>query len=181
MRCPFCAHLEDRVVDSRTGKNGEIIRRRRECLKCQRRFTTYERVEEVLPTVVKKDGRREPFDRRKIVEGVKIACQKRPVSAEAIEELVSGVERAVMEQGEREVRSTTARYNFVYRADHGWVYAARSLDIRQQSLRDLVLDIDRPGFLSKADFEALLDRPDWFLWNLLTFDIFQKRVLNQRN
>ena len=106
MRCPYCGHVEDKVVDSREAQEGLATRRRRECLGCQRRFTTYERIEEVLPPVVKKDGRREPFDRRKIVEGVKIACQKRPVSAEAIEELVSGVERAVMEQGEREVRST---------------------------------------------------------------------------
>ena len=80
MRCPFCGHPEDKVVDSRTGKNGETIRRRRECLECQRRFTTYEQVEEILPIVVKKDGRREPFDRAKILVGIQKACQKRPVS-----------------------------------------------------------------------------------------------------
>ena len=103
VRCPFCADLEDRVVDSRTGKNGEIIRRRRECLKCQRRFTTYERVEEVLPTVVKKDGRREPFDRQKILTGIQKACEKRPVSAAAIESVVQEIENELLELGEKEI------------------------------------------------------------------------------
>ncbi len=105
MRCPYCGHPEDRVVDSREAQEGQATRRRRECLGCQRRFTTYERIEEVLPQVVKKDGRREAFAREKIVEGVATACQKRPVSAEQIEALVSGVERQVQELGEREVRS----------------------------------------------------------------------------
>jgi transcriptional repressor NrdR len=84
MRCPHCGHLEDRVVDSREAQEGLVTRRRRECLGCKGRFTTYERIEEVLPQVVKKDGRREGFDRHKIVEGVATACQKRPVSAEQI-------------------------------------------------------------------------------------------------
>ena len=105
MRCPFCDHLEDRVVDSRTGKNGEIIRRRRECLTCARRFTTYERVEEVLPTVVKKDGRREPFDRLKVVAGIQRACQKRPVASAAVEAMVQRIENELLELGEREVAS----------------------------------------------------------------------------
>ena len=91
------------MVDSRTGKNGEIIRRRRECLKCQRRFTTYERVEEILPTVVKKDGRREPFDRQKILAGIHKACQKRPVSAAAIEAVVQEIENELLELGEKEI------------------------------------------------------------------------------
>ncbi|HKP12683.1 MAG TPA: ATP cone domain-containing protein, partial [Blastocatellia bacterium] len=81
MKCPFCAHLEDRVVDSRESREGDVIRRRRECEACTRRFTTYERVEDVLPTVVKKDGRREPFDRLKVLGGLRRACEKRPVSA----------------------------------------------------------------------------------------------------
>ncbi|HEX9049443.1 MAG TPA: transcriptional regulator NrdR [Anaeromyxobacter sp.] len=106
MRCPYCGHLEDRVVDSREAQEGQATRRRRECLGCQRRFTTYERIEDVLPQVVKKDGRREAFDREKIVEGVAIACQKRPVSAEQIEALVAGIERQVQETGEREIRSS---------------------------------------------------------------------------
>jgi transcriptional repressor NrdR len=106
MRCPYCGHLEDRVVDSREAQDGHATRRRRECLGCARRFTTYERIEDVLPQVVKKDGRREAFDREKIVEGVATACQKRPVSAEQIEALVAGVERQVQELGEREIRTT---------------------------------------------------------------------------
>jgi len=105
MRCPYCAHLEDRVVDSREAQEGQATRRRRECLGCARRYTTYERVEDVLPQVVKKDGRREAFDRRKIVEGLLRACQKRPVSRERIDDLVSAVERRVQELGEREVPS----------------------------------------------------------------------------
>jgi transcriptional repressor NrdR len=105
MRCPWCGHLEDRVVDSREAQEGQATRRRRECLACARRFTTYERIEEVLPQVVKKDGRREAFDRAKIVEGVATACQKRPVSADRIEALVAAVEREVQELGEREIRT----------------------------------------------------------------------------
>jgi transcriptional repressor NrdR len=105
MRCPHCGHLEDRVVDSRDAQEGLATRRRRECLGCGRRFTTYERVEDVVPQVVKKDGRREAFDRRKIVEGLLRACQKRPVSREQIDALVSAVERRVQELGEREVAS----------------------------------------------------------------------------
>ncbi len=94
------------MVDSREAQEGLVTRRRRECLGCKGRFTTYERIEEVLPQVVKKDGRREAFDRRKIVEGVATACQKRPVSAEQIEALVTAVERELAELGEREIRTT---------------------------------------------------------------------------
>lgn len=97
--------MESKVIDSRVSKGGLIIRRRRECERCARRFTTYERVEEPLPAVVKKDGRREPFDRLKIVGGIKRACEKRPVSAEAIGQMVDLVERWVQEQGEAEVAS----------------------------------------------------------------------------
>ena len=106
MRCPYCGHHQDRVVDSREAQEGLVTRRRRECLGCKGRFTTYERIEEVLPQVVKKDGRREPFDRAKIVEGVATACQKRPISAEQIEGLVAGVERQLQDLGEREIRTT---------------------------------------------------------------------------
>ncbi len=94
------------MVDSREAQEGQVTRRRRECLSCKGRFTTYERIEEILPQVVKKDGRREGFDRRKIVDGVATACQKRPVSAEQIEALVAGVERELAELGEREIRTT---------------------------------------------------------------------------
>jgi transcriptional repressor NrdR len=105
MRCPSCGRLEDRVVDSREAQDGHVTRRRRECTGCGRRFTTYERVEESLPAVVKKDGRRESFDRRKIVEGLRRACQKRPVSEERIEALASEVERKAQEAGEREIQA----------------------------------------------------------------------------
>src|SRR5207247_2165930 len=105
MRCPFCHDLENRVVDSRLGKEGDAIRRRRHCEHCGRRFTTYERVEESLPMVVKKDGRREPFERAKIVNGLKRACEKRPVPVDTIEALVDGVERQLQESSERVVTS----------------------------------------------------------------------------
>jgi transcriptional repressor NrdR len=105
MRCPFCHDLENRVVDSRLGKEGDAIRRRRHCERCGRRFTTYERVEEALPMVVKKDGRREPFERSKIVNGLKRACEKRPVSIDTIEGLVDKIERQLQEAAEREVTS----------------------------------------------------------------------------
>ncbi|MHB8765908.1 MAG: transcriptional regulator NrdR, partial [Deferrisomatales bacterium] len=92
MRCPFCTEHEDKVIDSRVSRDGDVIRRRRECVGCGRRFTTYERVEEVLPLVVKKDGRREAFDRTKIMAGLKKACEKRPISAEALETVVDRIE-----------------------------------------------------------------------------------------
>src|SRR5207237_8729684 len=100
MKCPFCAELENKVIDSRLSNQGAVIRRRRECLGCSRRFTTYERVEEILPMVVKKVGRREAFDRQNVMEGLKIALQKRPVSAERLEEVVDGIERLMVEWGE---------------------------------------------------------------------------------
>jgi transcriptional repressor NrdR len=106
MRCPFCDHPEDKVVDSREAQDGRATRRRRECLACGRRFTTYERIDEILPQIVKKDGRRETYDRAKIVKGLEIACQKRPVSREQIEALVASVERQLQEVGDREVRSS---------------------------------------------------------------------------
>lgn len=106
MKCPFCGELEDKVIDSRLSQEGGTIRRRRECVLCERRFTTYERVEEMLPLVVKKDGRRQPFDRQKILAGLQRACVKRPISAEQLEELVQDVERLLQESGEKEIPST---------------------------------------------------------------------------
>lgn len=106
MRCPFCAHVEDKVIDSRLSKDGDVIRRRRECLKCEGRFTSYERIEEVLPHVVKKDGRREPFDRQKVLHGLEKACEKRPVGIETIEALVKQIEKKLQELGEKEVPSS---------------------------------------------------------------------------
>ncbi len=106
MKCPACRHSETKVIDSRVTKDGTAIRRRRECLACGYRFTTYERVEMLLPMVVKRDGRREPFSREKIIEGIRKACQKRPISMDQIENFVDEFERSLMEVGEREVHST---------------------------------------------------------------------------
>jgi len=106
VKCPFCAEVENKVIDSRLSNQSSVIRRRRECLGCARRFTTYERVEEILPMVVKKDGRREQFDRQKVLEGLRLACNKRPVSAEQLEDLVDGIERRLQELGDKEVPSS---------------------------------------------------------------------------
>jgi len=103
MKCPFCSHDDTRVVDSRLGKEGNNIRRRRECIDCERRFTTYERVEETLPLVIKKDGRREPYDRQKIISGIQRACEKRPVSIATIEKVVDQMELSLQESGEKEI------------------------------------------------------------------------------
>lgn len=103
MKCPFCTHDDTRVVDSRLGKEGNNIRRRRECVSCERRFTTYERVEETLPLVIKKDGRREAFDRQKIISGIQRACEKRPVSIATIEKVVDQMELSLQESGEKEI------------------------------------------------------------------------------
>lgn len=105
MKCPYCSHAEDRVVDSRVSGDGMAIRRRRECLSCNKRFTTYEQVQEILPMVIKKDGRREPFSRQKIMEGLRRACQKRPVAMDSLEQIVYGIEKGLMETGDKEIDS----------------------------------------------------------------------------
>ncbi len=105
MHCPFCDHPETKVIDARNQRDAPVKRRRRECAECGRRFTTYERIEDLLPMVVKRDGRREPFDRGKVVLGIQKACEKRPVSADRIEEVMARVERATLDAGEREVPS----------------------------------------------------------------------------
>jgi transcriptional repressor NrdR len=103
MKCPFCAHLHDKVVDSRESKDGDAIRRRRQCLKCKRRFTSYERIDEIPSMVVKKDGRRERFDRQKVLAGILKACEKRPVSMRQLETIADNAETMVQESSEREV------------------------------------------------------------------------------
>ncbi len=103
MKCPFCGNADSKVTDSRAGASGDVIRRRRECEGCERRFTTYERVEEVLPLVVKKDERREQFDRQKVLSGLRRACDKRAVPVARLEEIVDAIERELMESGEKEV------------------------------------------------------------------------------
>ncbi len=105
MKCPYCGYKEDKVVDSRATAEESAVRRRRECLKCEKRFTTYEYVEEVSLMVIKKDGRREAFDRKKILAGIIRACEKRPISIEKMEEIVTWVERSIQKKSDREVSS----------------------------------------------------------------------------
>ncbi|MCX5712882.1 MAG: transcriptional regulator NrdR [Candidatus Omnitrophica bacterium] len=105
MKCPFCAYKEDKVVDSRATSEESAIRRRRECLKCGKRFTTYEYVEEVSLMVVKKDGRHEPFDRKKVLGGIIRACEKRPISIEKMEDIATQIERAIQKKSDREVQA----------------------------------------------------------------------------
>jgi transcriptional repressor NrdR len=106
MKCPFCAHMEDKVVDSRESKEGEVIRRRRECLGCGKRFTSYERIDQIPHMVVKKDGRRERFDREKVLAGLLKACEKRPVPIKSLELIADRVESMVQESPDREVPTT---------------------------------------------------------------------------
>ena len=105
MKCPFCDHENSKVVDSRPARNGRAIRRRRECLNCSERFTTYEQLEEFQPMVVKKDGRREAFERRKVIEGILKACEKRPISVHQVETFVDELERFIQERGTAEIDS----------------------------------------------------------------------------
>jgi len=106
MKCPYCSYKDNKVIDSRLSKDGNLIRRRRECNDCGRRFTTYERIEESLPLVIKKDGRREAYDRGKIMAGVLKACEKRPISINTLERLVDRIEKRVQDKGDKEVKST---------------------------------------------------------------------------
>jgi transcriptional repressor NrdR len=105
VRCPFCSHLESKVIDSRVSTAGDVIRRRRECEGCARRFTSRERVEDVLPVVVKKDGRREPFDREKVLRGVRLACNKRPVAMDGVARFIDELERDLIEGEAKEVHA----------------------------------------------------------------------------
>ncbi len=106
MRCPFCSHGEDKVVDSRSSKEGRAVRRRRECLRCSQRFTTYEYIENVSLTIVKNDQRREPYDRQKLMQGIVAACKKRPVSVKKLESIVDKIENAIEKSGRIEVPSS---------------------------------------------------------------------------
>jgi transcriptional repressor NrdR len=106
MKCPFCNHINDKVVDSRESKEGESIRRRRECIKCEKRFTTYERIDEIPYMVVKKDGRREKFDRQKVLNGLLRACEKRPVSIGKMEQIVNEAEAFILDSAERERKTS---------------------------------------------------------------------------
>ena len=106
MKCPYCNNLEDKVIDSRISKDGEIIRRRRECLGCAKRFTTHEKIEDKLPLIVKKDGRRESYSREKMMGGMKKACQKRPISIEALEKIADKIEQDIVSRGVKEIKGS---------------------------------------------------------------------------
>jgi transcriptional repressor NrdR len=106
MKCPFCGEKEDKEIDSRISKDGDSIRRRRECEGCKKRFTTHEKIEETLPSIIKKDGRREPFDRDKILKGMRIACRKRPVSTASIDAAVDKIDRELQERGQKEIKGS---------------------------------------------------------------------------
>ena len=125
MKCPYCAHLGDKVVDSRESKEGEVIRRRRECLECGKRFTSYERIDEIPYMVVKKDGTRERFERQKLIGGLLKACEKRPVSVAALEAIADRVEATLQERPEKEIAD--GRYR---RVRHGGAEEARQGRVR---------------------------------------------------
>ncbi|MBI3758280.1 MAG: transcriptional repressor NrdR [Deltaproteobacteria bacterium] len=161
MRCPFCRHRGNRVVDSRMSGDGSTIRRRRMCESCKRRFTTYERVEESAPMVVKKDSRREPYDRHKVIAGIKRACEKRPVSMEKIEEIADRIEAAAAELGGKEVPSDfigTAVMNELHEIDQvayvrfASVYRSfKDIDEFMRELEDLIrLRKDTAAQMSQA-------------------------------
>ncbi|MGZ7079627.1 MAG: transcriptional regulator NrdR [Thermoanaerobaculia bacterium] len=105
MRCPFCSNTEDRVVDSRESREGDVIRRRRQCVRCERRFTSYEKIESIGFQVVKRDRRREPYDREKLMQGLQVACRKRPVSQNELERIADAIEASMHDSGEREISS----------------------------------------------------------------------------
>jgi transcriptional repressor NrdR len=168
MRCPFCGHLEDKVVDSRASKEADKIRRRRECQGCERRYTTYERIEEVFPQIIKSDGSREEYDREKLRSGIRIACTKRPISIEQIDAVVDAVEAKMIDQGSREISSdwigstVTAelrdldpvayiRFASVYRA-------FSDIQAFLEELRDL--DADSDASISEVVSTSRQSRPD---------------------
>ena len=115
MKCPYCSEIDNKVIDSRLSKDGSVIRRRRECLQCEQRFTTYEQMEEIPIMIVKKDGRREVFSREKVSSGLKKACEKRNVSVNAIEEFLDELERDLKEMGEKEISSSVLGEKVIYR------------------------------------------------------------------
>lgn len=148
MRCPFCEHHDDRVVDSRTSSEGTQIRRRRECANCERRFTTYERVEEAFPRIIKSDGSREEYDRSKVREGLKLACAKRPVSVDTLDEVVETLESQLLDLGRREVSSD-------------WIGASISEQLR---------DLDPVAYIRFASVHRGFSEIQEFLAELKEFD-----------
>lgn len=159
MRCPYCTSMDNKVVDSRIGKEGDSIRRRRECLTCEGRFTTYERVEEVLPSVIKKDGRREPFDRMKILNGLKKACEKRPVSVEALENTVADIEKSLQDKGLKEIPSTVIGeevMNHLHRLDEVAYVRFASVYRSFKDINEFMSELK--DILSSKEMKALKDK-----------------------
>lgn len=152
MRCPFCGHLQDRVVDSRQTRDGGAIRRRRECLSCERRFTTYEQVEETFPLIIKSDGSREEYDRRKAAQGVRLACSKRQISLSAIDDLLDRVERRILAEGKREVTSD-------------WIGSALTIELRS---------LDPVAYIRFASVYRGFSDIEEFLQELRELDQFQR-------
>jgi len=148
VRCPFCGHLESKVIDSRLGAAGDVTRRRRECEACARRFTTYERVEETMPLVVKKDGRREPFDRQKILAGLRRACEKRAVAEADLETLIGKIETELSASGEKEMSSKKIGERvMVHLRDLDPIAYVRFASVYKhfQDIAELQAEIDRLG------------------------------------
>lgn len=155
MRCPFCATLENKVIDSRLSQAGEVTRRRRECEGCGRRYTTYERVEQALPLVMKKDGRRQPFDADKLRAGLQRAAAKRDVSAEALERIVSEVQRALVELGQSEVDASLVGHKALEQLrDVDQVAYVRFASVYRefQDVREFISVLR--GLLDEGEFEA---------------------------
>ena len=152
MRCPFCGHLQDRVVDSRQARDGITIRRRRECLECERRFTTYERVEETFPQIVKSDGSRQDYDRLKAARGIRLACSKRPIATKAIDDVLDRVERRMLEEGDREMSSD-------------WMGSAITSELR---------DLDPVAYIRFASVYRGFSDIEEFLQELRDLDRFQR-------
>src|SRR3954447_26553340 len=161
MTCPFCSHIEDRVIDSRESREGDSIRRRRQCLKCEKRFTTYERIDEVPYMVVKKDGRREKFDRQKVLNGLLRACEKRPVPIGKLEQIVNEAEMFVIDSPERErktselgelIMSRLRRYDKVAYVRFASVYLDFK-DVQEflSELKDLLKTKEQPEPKSKKE------------------------------
>jgi transcriptional repressor NrdR len=160
MKCPFCGHLEDKVVDSRESKEADSIRRRRECMKCAKRYTTYERIDEIPYMVVKKDGRREKFDRQKVLNGLLRACEKRPVPISKLEQIVNEAEAFVIESPERErktsevgelIMSRLRRYDKVAYVRFASVYLDfKDVQEFMSELKDLLKTREAPDARQKA-------------------------------
>jgi len=161
MHCPFCGIVEDKVIDSRLSKEGDAIRRRRECFGCKQRFTTYERLGEIFPMVIKKDGRRERFDREKIVSGLKRACQKRPISTDRLEDIVVDIEKKMQEMGETEIISHVIGQEIMdqlQKIDHVAYVRFASVYKEFKDVSQFMSEIDSLIPSKKNDFPSHLER-----------------------